>query len=55
MPRRKKVLTKTRRVKAVARQRIGPPKPARPLEERSQKAKPKYPADWLNDTEPDPQ
>lgn len=55
MPRRKKVLTKAKRVKAVARQRVGPPKPARPLEERSRKAKPKYPAAWLNETEPESQ
>ena len=46
MPRRRIELTKPKRVKAVARKRIGTPKPARPLDERQLRDKPKYKIDW---------
>jgi hypothetical protein len=46
---RKTVLNKTKRVREIARERVGPPKPTRPLEERGRKAKPKYPDNWLKE------
>ena len=43
---RVKSLTKAKRVKAVARKRVGSPKPARLLAEKAAKPKPKYKARW---------
>jgi len=42
----RKGLDKTKRVKAVARQRVGSPKAARPLDERVGRDKPKHKEAW---------
>ena len=42
-------LTKNKRVKAVARKRIGSPKAARPLDERAIRQKPKYKETWTKE------
>ena len=44
-------LTKNKRVKAVARKRVGSPKPARVLDERTPRAKPKYKNRWREEAE----
>lgn len=42
MPRRRKAYSKTKSVKAVARERIGTPPPARPILDKAHRAKPKH-------------
>jgi len=42
MPRKRQLPSKSKRVKALARKRLGTVKPARPLEESPQRAKPKH-------------
>jgi hypothetical protein len=42
MPRKKTLPSKAKRVKAIARERIGSVPPTRPLEERQGKSKPKH-------------
>lgn len=44
-------LTKNKRVKAVARKRVGSPKPARVLDERAPRAKAKYRTGWREEAE----
>jgi hypothetical protein len=39
---KRKILTKTKRVKAVARDRVGSPKPARLISEKRLREKPKH-------------
>jgi hypothetical protein len=39
---KRKVLTKTKRVKAVARERVGSPKPARVILDKTLRVKPKH-------------
>jgi len=41
MPRRRKVYSKTKSVKAIARERIGSPPPARPMVDKAHRPKPK--------------
>ena len=48
---RKRQLDKTKRVKAVARKRIGSPKPARILKESGQREQPKHKVDWRDEPE----
>ncbi len=42
----RKLSTKSARVKAIARERVGSPKPTRALEEGSGRSKPKYKRSW---------
>ncbi|MFL6417039.1 MAG: hypothetical protein ACJ74Y_15360 [Bryobacteraceae bacterium] len=42
MPKRRKTYNKTKSVKAVARERIGSPPPARPILDKSHLPKPKH-------------
>ncbi|HEY7212391.1 MAG TPA: hypothetical protein VH477_19100 [Bryobacteraceae bacterium] len=42
---------KNKRVKAVARKRVGTPKPARVLEERTGRDRPKYKKRWQDEAE----
>jgi len=48
MPKKKpkKLASKSTRVKAIARTRVGSPKPARILEEKSARDKPKHKKSW---------
>ncbi len=46
MATKKAKFDKARRVKAVARKRVGSPKPARTLDERMLRSKPKYKEAW---------
>jgi hypothetical protein len=42
MPKKKTLPSKSKRVKAIARERIGTIAPSRPLDERQQRPKPKH-------------
>jgi hypothetical protein len=46
-----KLFSKNKRVKAVARERVGAPKPVRVLEERTRKSQPKHKRTWLQASE----
>jgi hypothetical protein len=41
--------SKNKTVKDLARKRVGPPRPARPLDERDKRAEPKHKKSWLEE------
>jgi hypothetical protein len=47
---RKKLPSKSSRVKAIARQRVGTPKPARAIEDKPTRRKPKHKKSWQEET-----
>jgi hypothetical protein len=51
MARKRPQLSKEKRVKAVARKRVGTPKPARVLDERQERERPKHKRHWQDEAE----
>jgi hypothetical protein len=49
----KKLTSKSTRMKALARQRVGPPKPGRAIEEKPARKKPKYKKNWQEEASGD--
>jgi hypothetical protein len=49
MPRKRRNYDKTKAVKAIARKRVGSPAPARILEERATRSKPKHKKQWIEE------
>ena len=47
MPSKRLKYDKTKAVKAIARKRVGSPPPARTLDEKAVRSKPKYKKDWI--------
>jgi hypothetical protein len=51
VPLKRTKLSRNKRVKAVARKRVGSPKPGRPLTERGNRSRPKYKQQWQDEIE----
>ncbi|HEY3937477.1 MAG TPA: hypothetical protein VGL97_08610 [Bryobacteraceae bacterium] len=50
MATKRRKFDKTKRVKAIARARVGNPPPARVLDDKPARSKPKHKIDWLEST-----
>ena len=51
--RTKKLASKSKRVRAIARERLGSPKPARVVADKPSRSKPKYKKNWQEEVETD--